>query len=76
MFWVVMVSRVVSAMVLVKGALASPAPQATGRDETAELTRSTAEMVEGLNDIINDIGYILTEMADQNLDVVLGGDGL
>ncbi len=54
---------------LVKGDLSSPVPQATGRDETAELTRSTAEMVEGLNDIINDIGYILTEMADQNLDV-------
>ena len=54
---------------LVKGDLSSPVPQATGRDETAELTRSTAEMVERLNDIINDIGYILTEMADQNLDV-------
>ncbi len=54
---------------LVKGDLSSPVPQATGRDETAELTRSTAEMVEGLNDIINDIGYILTEMANQNLDV-------
>ena len=54
---------------LVKGDLSSPVPQATGRDETAELTRSTAEMVEGLNDIIKDIGYILTEMADQNLDV-------
>ena len=54
---------------LVEGDLTSPVPQATGQDETAELTRTTAEMVAGLNTIINDIGYLLTEMANQNLDI-------
>ena len=43
---------------LVQGDLDSPVPQVTGRDETAELTRSTAEMVAGLNTIINDIEYL------------------
>ncbi len=54
---------------LVAGDLESPVPQVRGQDETAELTRSTAEMVTGLNTIINDIGYLLTEMANQNFDV-------
>ena len=54
---------------LVEGDLDSPVPQVTGQDETAELTRSTAEMVTGLNTIINYIGYLLTEMAKQNFDI-------
>ena len=54
---------------LVEGDLDSPVPQATGQDETAELTRSTAEMVTGLNTIINDIRYLLTEMSRKNLDI-------
>ena len=54
---------------LVEGDLESPVPQVKGRDETAELTRSTAEMVKGLNTIINDMSYLLTEMANQNLDI-------
>ena len=54
---------------LVEGDLESPVPQAIGRDETAELTRSTAEMVAGLNTIIHDIGYLLNEMANQNFDI-------
>ena len=54
---------------LVEGDLKSPVPQTTGKDETAELTRSTAEMVTGLNTIINDISYLLTEMANQNFDI-------
>ncbi len=54
---------------LVEGDLESPVPQTTGRDETAELTRSTAEMVTGLNTIINDISFLLTEMANQNFDI-------
>lgn len=54
---------------LVAGDLKSPVPQVRGQDETAELTRSTAEMVAGLNIIINDIGYLLTEMANQNFDI-------
>lgn len=54
---------------LVEGDLSSPAPQVKGRDETAELTRSTAEMINGLNTIINDISHLLNEMANQNFDV-------
>ena len=54
---------------LVEGDLKSPVPQATGRDETAELTCATAEMVSGLNTIINDISYLLTEMAGKNFDI-------
>ena len=54
---------------LVAGDLSSPVPQTRGQDETAELTRSTAEMVQGLNTIINDIDHLLTEMANQNLDI-------
>ncbi len=54
---------------LVEGDLTSPAPEAIGEDETADLTRSTAEMIAGLNMIINDIGYLLTEMANQNFDI-------
>lgn len=46
------------------------APEATGRDETAELTRSTAAMVAGLNTIINDIDYLLGEMANKGFAVV------
>ncbi len=54
---------------LVNGDLSSPVPQSHGRDETAELTRSTAELVTGLNTIIQDISYLLTEMADKNFDI-------
>lgn len=54
---------------LVAGDLDSPVPQASGRDETAELTRSTAEMVTGLNTIIRDIDYLLNEMSNQNFDI-------
>lgn len=54
---------------LAAGDLTSPVPQTVGHDETAELTRSTAEMVTGLNTIINDISYLLTEMANQNFDI-------
>ena len=54
---------------LVQGDLSSPVPQVKGQDETAELTRSTAEMVAGLNTIIDDIGFLLNEMANQNLNI-------
>ncbi|WP_295763596.1 methyl-accepting chemotaxis protein [uncultured Oscillibacter sp.] len=54
---------------LVEGDLDSPVPKAQGQDETAELTRSTAEMVSGLNTIINDIAYLLNEMSNANFDI-------
>ena len=54
---------------LAAGDLNSPVPQAVGQDETAELTRSTADTVAGLSTIIGDISYLLNEMANQNFDV-------
>ena len=54
---------------LVEGDLKAPVPLATGQDETAELTRSTAAMVTGLNTIIADISYLLNEMATKNFDI-------
>ena len=54
---------------LVEGDLESPVPMATGQDETAELTRSTAAMVTSLNTIIADISYLLNEMANKNFDI-------
>ena len=54
---------------LVEGDLKSPVPETRGQDETAELTRATADMISGLNTIIDDIGYLLNELAHQNFDV-------
>ena len=54
---------------MVQGDLDSPVPEVVGRDETAELTRSTVEMIETLNLILRDIDYLLTELAGQNFDV-------
>lgn len=54
---------------LVEGDLDTPMPEITSRDETGMLARSTAALVEGLRTVINDIGYLLNEMANQNLDV-------
>lgn len=54
---------------LVEGDLDTPMPKITSRDETGMLAGSTAALVEGLRTVINDIGYLLNEMANQNLDV-------
>lgn len=54
---------------LVEGDLDTPMPKITSRDETGMLADSTASLVEGLRTVINDIGYLLNEMANQNLDV-------
>lgn len=54
---------------LVEGDLETPMPRITGRDETAMLARATASLVEGLRVVIGDIGYLLNEMANQNLDI-------
>lgn len=54
---------------LVKGDLETPMPRITTRDETGMLANSTASLVEGLGMVIHDIGYMLTEMANQNFDV-------
>ena len=54
---------------LVEGDLDTPMPEVANRDETGVLVRSTEALVEGLRTVINDISYLLNEMASQNLDV-------
>lgn len=54
---------------LVEGDLDTPMPRITNKDETGVLVRSTEALVEGLRTVINDISYLLNEMAHQNLDV-------
>lgn len=54
---------------LVEGDLETPMPRITTRDETGMLAESTAFLVEGLRTVINDIGYLLNEIANQNLDI-------
>lgn len=54
---------------LVEGDLETPMPKIKNKDETGVLARSTESLVEGLSIVINDISYLLNEMANQNLDV-------
>lgn len=54
---------------LVEGDLETPMPRITTRDETGMLAESTVFLVEGLRMVINDIGYLLNEIANQNLDI-------
>ncbi len=54
---------------LVEGDLATPMPQIRSKDETGMLANSTAALVTGLATVINDISYLLTQLAGQNLDV-------
>lgn len=54
---------------LVEGDLETPMPEIANKDETGVLVRATASLVEGLRTVINDISYLLNEMANQNLNV-------
>lgn len=54
---------------LVEGDLETPVPQIKNKDETGMLTASAASLVEGLGLVIHDISYLLTELANQNLDI-------
>ncbi len=54
---------------LVEGDLETPMPRITSKDETGVLVRSTETLVEGLRIVISDIGYLLNEMANKNLNV-------
>lgn len=54
---------------LVEGDLDTPVPKISSKDETGMLARSTASLVEGLSTVINDISYLLTQLAGQNLNV-------
>ena len=54
---------------LVKGDLETPMPKITSKDETGMLARSTTALVEGLSTVINDISYLMNELANQNLNI-------
>ena len=54
---------------LVEGDLDTPMPKITSKDETGMLANSTAALVEGLSTVINDISYLLNELANKNLNV-------
>lgn len=54
---------------LVEGDLETPMPRITTKDETGMLAESTAFLVEELRTVINDIGYLLNEIANQNLNI-------
>lgn len=44
-------------------------------DETGVLSRATSQIVDGMNNIIGDIKYVLTEMAQGNFDVRTQAEG-
>lgn len=54
---------------LVEGDLDTPMPKITSKDETGMLAESTTFLVKGLRTVIGDIGYLLSEIANQNLNV-------
>ena len=54
---------------LVEGDLETPMPLVKNRDETGMLAASAASLVEGLGLVIHDISYLMTELANQNLDI-------
>ncbi len=54
---------------LVEGDLDTPMPEIKNKDETGMLTASAASLVDGLGLVIHDISYLLTELANQNLDI-------
>ncbi len=54
---------------LVEGDLETPMPRTRSKDETGMLMESTNSLVEGLRTIINDLGYLLQELAKQDLAV-------
>lgn len=54
---------------LVEGDLETPVPVVRNKDETGMLTASAASLVDGLGLVIHDISYLLTELANRNLDI-------
>ncbi len=52
-----------------EGDLSSPVPEFRSRDEVGTLSRATADIVNNLQELIGDVGYLLSEMANGNFDV-------
>ncbi len=56
-------------VLLAQGDLNSPVPQGADDDETGILSNATQELLEGINTIIKDIDYTLSEMAGGNFNI-------
>lgn len=54
---------------LAAGDFSTPFPAVAANDEVADMVREAKEMTDKLNEIINDVGYILGEMAGGNYAV-------
>ena len=54
---------------LAKGDLHSPLPAVDTEDEIGEMVAASREVVDDLNRVISDIGYLLGEMAKGNFDI-------
>ena len=54
---------------LAKGDLHSPLPAIDSEDEIGEMVQASREVVDDLNRVISDIGYLLGEMAKGNFDI-------
>ncbi|WP_373163154.1 methyl-accepting chemotaxis protein [Agathobaculum sp. Marseille-P7918] len=54
---------------LSEGDLSSPVPVIHSKDETGKLAEQTASIVQNLQNLIGDIGYVLGEMAGGNFNV-------
>lgn len=54
---------------LSEGDLSSPVPQINSQDETGRLAEQISRIVENLQNLIGDIGYLLDEMARGNFNV-------
>ena len=54
---------------LSQGNLSEPVPTVTGRDETAILAQSTADIVQTLSDLVEDEHRVLESMANGNFDI-------
>lgn len=54
---------------LAEGDFTTPFPAVAANDEVADMVREAKEMTDKLNEIINDVGYILGEMAGGNYAV-------
>lgn len=52
-----------------EGDLKSAVPEIHTKDETGILAACTKEVVEGLSEIINDVGYLLGEMGNGNFNI-------
>lgn len=60
---------------VLQGDLQSPVPEVNTKDEVGILSNATKGITEGLNQIIGDIGYLLTSMADGDFTVTSRASG-